>query len=179
VRNLAYSRLWHYWSLPILWTLIIVVVSGNLGSPNHTFKIFNWVVSWIVTVNPKTLAPIHWYFRKALHFLYYGILTVLWFRALMATYPERVWTNRTLALSLCLMVAFLDEGHQYLAHGRSSSLGDIALDLSGGLIFLFLSARYFKKNMMTPVEAGPASSGHIAPDPSGLQSQKRRFIFKK
>jgi VanZ family protein len=156
-----------------------MVISGNLGSLNHTFEIFKWVVSWIVTVNPDTLAPIHLYFRKALHFLYYGTLTVLWFRALMATYPERPWINRILALALCLMVACLDEGRQYLSPGRSSSLWDIALDVSGGIIFLFLSAPYFKKNMVAPAEAAPTSSCHLTPNPIGLQSQKRRFIFKK
>jgi VanZ family protein len=171
--------LWRYWAPPILWTLIIVVVSGNLGSLQNTFEVFKWVVSWIVTVNPDTLAPIHFYFRKVLHFLYYGILTVLWLRALMATYPERVWTNRTLALALCLMVACIDEGHQYFSHGRSSSWWDIALDLSGGIVFLLLSARYFRKNMVAPIEVQPASSCHLTLDPSGLQSQKRRFIFKK
>jgi len=157
------SSFWRYWSLPILWTLIIVVVSGNLGTPNHTFEIFKWVVSWIVTVNPKTLASIHWYFRKLLHSLYYGILTLLWLRALMAAYPERVWTNRILALAFCLMVACIDEGRQYFSPGRTSSGWDIVLDLSGGIVFLFLTARYFKKNMMAPVEAAPASSGHRTP----------------
>jgi VanZ family protein len=156
-----------------------VVVSGNVGSLNHTFEVFKWVVSWIATVNPKTLAPIHWYFRKVLHFLYYGILAVLWLRALKATYPERVWTNRILALAFCLMVACIDEGHQYFSHGRTSSLWDIALDMSGGVVFLFLSARYFKRNKAASVEVEPASSSHLSLDPSGLQSQKRRFIFKK
>jgi VanZ family protein len=156
-----------------------VVISGKLGSFNHTFEIFKWVVSWIVTVNPDTLASINWYSRKVLHFLYYGILTVLWLRALMVTWPERVWMNRILALVLCLMVACLDEGRQYLVPDRTPSFWDIALDVSGGLIFLLVSACYFKKNMVAPVEAAPVSSCHLIPDPSGLQSEKRRFIFKK
>ena len=160
-------------------TLVIVVISGNLGSLPTTFEIFKWVVSWLVTANPDTLGPVHFYFRKALHFLYYGTLTVLWLRALTATFPERAWTNRILSLVLSLMVACFDEGHQYFASGRTSSWWDIALDMSGSVVFLVLSARYFKKYMAAPVDGEPHSSCHLTPNPSGLQSQKRRFIFKK
>jgi VanZ family protein len=179
LRSAVFSSLWRYWVPPILGTLIIEIISGKLGSFNHTLEIFKWLVSWVVTVHPDTLATINWYFRKVLHFFYYGILTVLWFRALTATYPERIWTNKILALAICLTVALFDEGHQYFSPGRTSSWWDIVLDMSGGIIFLILSAPYFKKNMVTPGEAAPASSCHTASDPSGLQSQKRRFIFKK
>jgi hypothetical protein len=33
--------------------------------------------------------------------------------------------------------------------------------------------------MAAPVEMEPASQCHLTPGPSGLQSQKRRFILKK
>jgi VanZ family protein len=132
-----------------------------------------------MTTDPESLAQVHFYIRKVLHVVCYGVLTVLWLRALMATYPERVWTNRILALVLCLMVALTDEGRQYLFPDRTASWWDVGLDTSGGLLFLFLSACYFKKNMTTSAEGEPPSSCHPSSLPSGLQSQKRRFIFKK
>ena len=156
-----------------------MVLSGDLGSGPNTFSPFRWVLSWIVTLDPDSLNLAHFYFRKVLHVVCYGVLSVLWLRALIASYPERLWINRMLALVLCLIVALMDEGHQYLADTRTASWWDIGLDMSGGILFLLLSTRCFKKNMMAPAEIQPASSCHLPPVPSGLQSQKRRFIFKK
>jgi VanZ family protein len=132
-----------------------VALSGNIGSLPNTIGVFTWVISWVVTVDHDTLITIHFYFRKFLHVVCYGVLTVLWFRALMATYPERLWSNRIVALVLCLLVALADEGRQYFYPARSSSWWDIGLDMSGGIILLFLAARYFKKNAVTHPEEQP------------------------
>jgi VanZ family protein len=179
LRTAVSSSLWRYWAPPVIWSLTIVVLSGNIASLPSTFSGFKWLVSLIVTVDPGTLAPIHFYFRKVLHVICYGILTVLWFRALMASQPEHVWTNRILALGLCLMVALADEGRQYFYPSRTSTWWDVCLDMSGGVLFVFLSALFFKKNMAVPVEEQPAFPFQPSPGPSILQSQKRRFIFKK
>jgi VanZ family protein len=157
LRTAAYSSPWRYWAPPVIWALVIVALSGNIGSLPSTFSVFKWVISWIVTVDPDTLSTVHFYFRKFLHVVCYGVLTVLWFRALMATYPERLWSNRILALGLCLAVALADEGRQYFYPARSSSWWDIGLDMSGGIILLFFAARYFKKNMVTLPGKQPAS----------------------
>jgi VanZ family protein len=156
-----------------------VVLSGNIASLPSTFSGFKWLVSLIVTVDPETLAPIHFYCRKVLHVMCYGVLTILWFRALMASHPEHVWTNRVLALVLCLMVALADEGRQYFYPARTSSWWDVGLDLSGGVLFVFLSALFFKKNMAVSIEEQPPFPFQPSPGSSILQSQKRRFIFKK
>jgi VanZ family protein len=157
LKTAVYSIAWRYWAPPIIWGLTIVAFSGNIGSFTSTFSVFQWLLSWIVTVNPDTLNMVHFYFRKVLHVVCYGVLTVLWFRALMASCPDRLWTNRILALVLCLMVALADEGRQYFYPARTSSWWDIGLDMSGGLLFLFLAARYFKKNTVTLPEEQPAS----------------------
>jgi VanZ family protein len=129
-----------------------MALSGDLGSGPNTFSPFRWVLSWIVTLDPDSLNLAHFYFRKVLHVVCYGVLSVLWFRALMASYPERSGANVIMALVLCLAVALIDEGHQYLVNTRTASWWDIGLDMSGGLLFLLLSTRYFKKNMMAPAE---------------------------
>jgi len=136
---------WRSWAPPILWALTILSLSGNLGSFSSTFGIFKWVVSWIVTLDIPTLESLHLSFRKVLHVICYGVLAVLWFRALMASSPHRPGINRILALILCLMVALGDEGRQYLHPVRSASWGDVALDLSGGVLFLFVFSRYWER----------------------------------
>jgi VanZ family protein len=157
LRTAAYASRWRYWAPPVIWALAIVALSGNFGSFPNTFGVFKWVISWIVTMNPDTLATVHFYFRKVLHVVCYGVLTVLWFRALMASFPDYLWSNRILALVLCLMVSLADEGRQYFYPARSSSWWDIGLDLSGGIILLFLATRYFNKNRVTPPEEQPVS----------------------
>lgn len=151
------SILWRYWAPPLLWALAIMVLSGDLGSGVNTFSPFRWVLSLFVTLDPDSLNLAHFYFRKVLHVVCYGVLTVLWFRALMASYPEYSGADMIMALVLCLMVALTDEGHQYLVDSRNASWRDVGLDLSGGIVFLFLSARYFKKNTVAFTEAQPPS----------------------
>jgi VanZ family protein len=179
LRTAVSSRLWRYWAPPVIWGLTIVALSGNIASLPNTFSGFKWLVSLILTVDPETLAPIHLYIRKVLHVICYGVLTVLWFRALMASHPGHSWTNRLLALILCLVVALADEGRQYFYRARTSTWWDVCLDLSGGVLFVFISALFFKKNMAIPVEEQPPSPFQPSPGTSILQSQKRRFIFKK
>lgn len=150
-----YSTFWRYWTPPIAWALTIMLFSGDWGGGPHTFHIFNWMISLIVTLNPKTISLYHFYFRKALHVMCYGVLSVLWLRALMASYPERAAANIILALVLCLAVAIIDEGHQCLLATRSGSLGDVALDLAGGVLFLFPLVSYWRRRIIASSEAKP------------------------
>ncbi len=136
---------WRYWVPPIVWTLGIVVLSGGLGAVTNTFVIFKWVVSWFVTMDPRTLEMPHFYFRKFLHVVCYGVLTILWLRALTASFPGRFGTNALMALGLSLLVALIDEGHQLLVPGRTPSFWDIGLDMTGGLLFLFITACSWQK----------------------------------
>ena len=151
------SPAWRSWALPILWTLAIVSVSGNVGSPSNTVVAFKWVMSWVITLDPDTLTEFHFYTRKVLHLTCYGVLAVLWFRALMISHPDRFWTNSLLALALTLLVALSDEGHQYLAADRSSSLWDVGLDLSGGVLFLFLATCLWARKNRLPSGNQPPS----------------------
>jgi VanZ family protein len=149
------SGFWRYWAPPIIWTLATVALSGNLGSFSNTFGIFKWVISWIVTLDLKTLGPLHFYCRKVLHVMCYGILSVLWFRALMASFPERLGTNAILALGFSLLVALADEGRQYLVPGRTPSWWDIGLDLTGGILFLIMASCYWQKKKRLSFEVQP------------------------
>jgi VanZ family protein len=138
-----------------MWTLAIVVLSGNLGSPPRTLGIFKWVISWIVNLDLHTLESLHFYFRKALHVMCYGVLTVLWYRALMASCPERPGANKMLALAFTLIVAITDEGRQYLSPGRTASWWDVGLDMTGGVLFLTLIAWYWGRKNRLPSQAEP------------------------
>ena len=145
MKKMAHLPWWLAWALPILWTLATWTMSGSLGTPVNTFAVFHWVISWFTTsLDPDTLNLYHFYCRKALHAICYGFLAILWFRALMATWPRRFGANIMAALALALAVAALDEGRQYFAPSRTPSFWDIGLDIAGGIFFLSLFAAGWK-----------------------------------
>ncbi len=149
---------WLAWGPPILWTLATWTMSGHLGAPANTFVVFHWVISWFTTsLDHDTLMQYQFYCRKALHAICYGFLTILWFRALTATYPRRFGANIMAALALALVVAALDEGRQYFVPGRTASFWDIGLDLSGGIFFLSLFVAGWKFSNRSSAAAPPSS----------------------
>jgi VanZ family protein len=149
-----YSTFWRYWLPPFIWALMIMGLSGDLGSGPKSFSIVNWLASWIVTLDHDALALLNFRIRKMMHVIFYGVLAALWFRALMASYPKGFSVNIAGALGLCLAVAALDEGHQFLfaAGLRTGSLSDVVLDMAGGVLFLFPAVFYWKRKNMASSE---------------------------
>lgn len=150
------SPFWRYWVPPILWALVILVLSGEVGAATNTTGILRWILSWLITLSPQELDLLHGWLRQAAHLLTYGILSVLWFRALAFYFPRRPWANIALALMLCLVVALLDEGHQAMVASRTGNLGDVALDMTGAA-FLIVAALWWKKTSMIPTKLRPPS----------------------
>ncbi|MGQ9688247.1 MAG: VanZ family protein [Desulfobaccales bacterium] len=137
--------IWRYWAPSVFWAIVIMVLSGDVGAVPNSHSIFKWVVSWIVTLPPQTLNQLHFKFRKAMHVICYGVLAILWFRALMASRPRRMGANLILALMLCLGVALIDEGHQHLLTSRTGSLGDVGLDMGGAVGFALVTAYCWRR----------------------------------
>ncbi len=158
MRTWLFSPLWRYWAPPVIWAGAIMALSGDLGAGPHTYSMFSWALSLIVTLPSKTVGVLHTYFRKSLHVICYGILAVLWFRALMASRPRRRWGNFFVALGLCLAVSLIDEGHQYLLTTRTGNLGDVGLDMSGAVIFTLITALFLKSRSPAPAGARPPHS---------------------
>jgi VanZ family protein len=80
-----------------------------------------------------TIALAHGFVRKAAHFTNYAILFWLLVSGPMREHPYR-------AFGLCVLYAFLDEGHQMFVPDRTPSLYDVALDSTGALFSRFLHA---------------------------------------
>src|SRR4051794_15603120 len=60
--------------------------------------------------------------RKLIHAATYGVLFLLWWRALGRTWP---------AVAVTLLYAISDEYHQTFVHGRHGSPLDVAIDMAG------------------------------------------------
>ena len=124
--------LW-YWLPPLAWCGVIVVVSGDLGSSENTWGILEWLLSWFPPLSPAQFKLMHFYVRKTIgHFGNYAFLYFLWFRAFRGNLGYARGGPSSWSLALCLVMALLDEGHQAMFATRSSSLKDVALDLSRG-----------------------------------------------
>lgn len=155
MRILVHQPRWSHWAPPVIWALILVAMSGDFGSSHQTYYIFRWVLSTFVNLPPKTIIYLHFWFRKSLHFLCYGILSVLWFRALIITFPEHPSTSLILTLVFCLGVSLIDEGHQFLLTSRTGALRDVGLDMAGAVLFMFSAARYWKREVTVSSGAKP------------------------
>ncbi len=130
-----------YWLPPLIWTLAIFVLSGDLGSTTHTLGLLKWLLSWIPYLTPEVIELINGYGRKLGHAAAYACLYFFWFRALLVTRYYGRGRAFLGAMVICLLVSSLDEGHQSFLSSRGGSLRDVALDLSGvGLGALFTLA---------------------------------------
>jgi len=140
-------RLWAYAPL-LLWIGLIFLLSSPQGSLSETSRIIGPILTFFFPEMPDaTRQVVHGYVRKTAHFTEYAVLAFLAVRACMATFSLVRW-RYLLALSLVVIVAFLDEFHQSFYSSRSGSIWDVALDISGGLFALgliLLVKRWMKK----------------------------------
>jgi VanZ family protein len=123
-----------HWLPPLAWMGVIVILSTDAGSYDHTGGLLLPLFQWLLpSATPLQLDALHGLTRKAAHITEYAILTFLWFRALAggARWSSRVagWT----ALAAGLAWACLDEFHQMFVLSRTPSPGDVALDGMGAM----------------------------------------------
>jgi VanZ family protein len=120
--------------LPVaLWGLVIFLMSSSTFSALNTSRFVAPILGWLFPLASKeTISVLHALVRKSAHFTEYGVLFWLLLRGPMAGRPY-------LALTVCIVYAFLDEGHQMLVPGRTPSLYDVALDSTGALFSRFLN----------------------------------------
>lgn len=147
VKSAARSAFWLAWGPPVVWALVLLTVSGDFGASPKTYGLFKWVLSTFTNLSPQTIKYLHSWFRKSLHVIFYGIMSVLWFRALVLTYPERRGANLVQTLLLTLGISLLDEGHQYLVTSRTGAFRDVSLDMIGAILFTLASARFLKRKV--------------------------------
>lgn len=144
--NISFLRgkeFWWYWLPPLCWCAVIVVISGDLGSVQHSLGILKWLLSWL-PLEPGQFDQIHFYVRKIIgHFGNYAVLYFLWFRAFRVNPDHRPVRVCLWPLALCLALALLDEGHQAMFASRGSSLRDVALDLSGSMVAAVITSIFW------------------------------------
>ncbi len=151
-----------YWAPPVLWAGAILGLSGDLGSSQETLGLVRWLLSWVPHLSLAQIVTFHGYLRKVGHFVAYGTLYFLWYRAFYGPGRHGARGRAILgafAVSLCLALA--DEGHQSQLASRGGSLWDVALDMSGAGLSAVLSAIFWKRRSERAAAAGkgPAPGG--------------------
>ena len=126
-----------YWLPPLLWMAVIVGLSTDAGSSEHTeswlLPLFRILAPW---ATPAQLEALHWLARRLAHLSEYAILAALWLRAFVRGRNLSPRTAGLLALTISVAWAILDELHQSFVPSRSASLADVLVDTAGALIAL-------------------------------------------
>lgn len=135
----------HYWLPPLLLSMAILVCAGDLGAGHNTRFILPLLQALSPSMPLAQLNLIHFYIRKAGHFLAYALLLTTWVRPWKVRLGFSLEKSAILSLMIVLLVAALDEGRQSFYSSRGGSPWDVLLDMSGALtaalILVFCSRR--------------------------------------
>jgi VanZ family protein len=92
-------------------------------------------------ITPERWSIVHMYIRKTGHFVGYGLVSLGFFEGWRATFSGRSKSKgwlfalaAPLALLSTLALASWDEWHQSFLPGRTSSIFDVGIDLSGAIV---------------------------------------------
>lgn len=141
-----------FWLPVILWLALIFFASGDELSSQHTSRFLGPLIHWFFpSLPPDTLETIVYYIRKTGHVTEYGVLALLFWRALRKPikHDQRPWSwsLARLVLLLAALYAASDEFHQSFVPSREARLHDVVIDTCGAtaaLLLLWLAGRRLK-----------------------------------
>lgn len=132
------STAWVSWSAALLWIGIVALESTDLFSARHTgHLLFDLLAMLHLHTEEQTVSYLNIVLRKLGHFVGYGVLSWLLFRAWKATLPVASgWALRwaVLALFTTTLVASADEWHQTTIPSRAGRVQDVLLDDTGAAV---------------------------------------------
>ncbi len=135
----ALQRMVRYGPL-IGWIGFIWFASTQGFSAGNTSRVIRPLLLWLFpNIAEAQIANVHFFTRKAAHFVEYAILAFLARRAF--TTSSRAFIKKNwfaLSVVILIVVALLDEWHQSFVPSRTGSIYDSAIDLAGGLSVLLV-----------------------------------------
>jgi VanZ family protein len=119
---------------------LVLAMSSSALSAEKTGGIISPVLTWLLPgLRPDEIILIHGTLRKIAHVTEYGVLGVLWRRALVrsgtVTPPAAGWV----ALGISVACAAVDETHQAFLASRTGSAADVLLDSLGALVAISMA----------------------------------------
>ena len=131
----------------VFWTGLILFASTQSFSAGNTSRIIRPLLLWLFPdISETQLINIHFFTRKAAHFIEYAILAFFAYRAFVTSIRDFL-REHWFATSLILVavVAAIDELNQSRIPARTGSPYDSAIDIAGGLTMLLLIAWYQRR----------------------------------
>ena len=132
------SAAWVSWIATLLWIGIVALESTDLFSASHTGHLLSALLAMLhLHGEEQTVSYLNIVLRKLGHFVGYGVLSWLLFRAWKATLPVAAgWALRwaVLALFTTTLVASADEWHQTTIPSRAGRVQDVLLDDTGAAV---------------------------------------------
>ncbi len=116
-------------------------------SAGNTSRIIRPLLLWLFPdITDARLATVHFFTRKAAHFIEYAILAFLARRAFITSARESL-RNHWFVWSLVFvaLVAGIDELHQSFVPARTGSIYDSFIDIAGGFTMLLLCSLYQRR----------------------------------
>jgi len=129
-----------HWLPPTLWMAVIMWLSSDVGSAEHTgdwlLPLLHWLAPW---ATPAQLDALHGLVRKGAHITEYAVLAALWYRAFARGRRVAPRTAAAIAFAISLGWAVLDEARQSLVPTRTASARDVAIDGVGALLAVLVA----------------------------------------
>ncbi|HWC19361.1 MAG TPA: VanZ family protein [Terriglobales bacterium] len=175
------TRNFRYWLPVFFWLGVIAYESLRLSSSVTGGWLLQFLRAVHIQISWHAFAQLHHFLRKAGHVTGYGILCLLFFRAWFHTLEPSTFSSvnvasgkaangrsqqlrgvhlrcASLAITITLVTAVLDEWHQAFDLARTSSPWDVALDVTGGITFLAFALFVLRLWRDLPKQWTPASA---------------------
>jgi VanZ family protein len=169
-----------WWPVAV-WLVVLRIESSDFASSANTFGLLYRIATAIFgPINPSILMMLNGVMRKSGHFVGYGVLSLLVFRALKYTQYDRLrlvlqrrwglffrdlwrfeWAE--IAVLFTLVAASFDELHQVFIPSRTGRWQDVALDTAGAIAMQLLL--YARASHMMKLQRKPAGERVNAPRP--------------
>jgi VanZ family protein len=130
------------WLPVVVWMILIFIASADTESGYRGSRILAPIIRWFVPdIDPLSLQKTVLFARKGVHFVTFGILAALVFRALSAGAGKACRaTNAWTAWGITVVYAISDEVHQSFVPSRVGAPLDVVIDaLGAGFTLLILS----------------------------------------
>ena len=126
-----------HWLPPLLWSAAILLASGAQFSASNSGHWLRELTTRLLghQLSPALSQSLNHLLRKLGHLTAYGILSLLWFRALRGGRPVP-WMLRWAAgaIVLAVLIASADEWQQSFVPSRTGAIADVVLDAGGAFL---------------------------------------------
>ena len=144
------------YAIAALWLAIVLLMGASFFAAQQTAVFVLPVLRFLAPhASFRQLNTIHFGIRKVAHATEYGILALLWFKALVLSARRTPRAAAWIAVSVCVLCAFADEAHQSMLPMRSGSARDFVIDSLAAVGALALAqTRRTPRDRATPL--GPS-----------------------